>query len=184
MDRLCDLYPFFLCRRGKATSGDIDILVTHPDEKVTQNLLAGFVDRLQALGYIRDVLSMSGRGDEETANQNRQALCVWLPKGGVIHRRLDLIVVPWCDYAVAVLGMFTTRYPLNRLRSQVPFLFIGWTGSRYFERSLRLRAKQMKGLKVTSHGIFRKGEKLKVESERQAFEVMNLPYLEPSDRNC
>ncbi|SAM06050.1 hypothetical protein [Absidia glauca] len=159
----CDYTVCGSYRRGKASSGDIDILVTHPDEKVTQTLLMGLVDRLQTMGYIKDVLSMSGRGDEEASNQNRQALCVWLSKGATLHRRLDLIVVPWCDYAVAILG---------------------WTGSRYFERSLRLRAKQMKGLKVTSHGIFRKDEKLKVETERQAFEVMDLPYLEPSDRNC
>ncbi|KAI8343108.1 hypothetical protein BC941DRAFT_410441 [Chlamydoabsidia padenii] len=155
-------------RRGSPTSGDIDILITHPEEKVTKTLLAGLVDHLQSLGYIRDILSQTGRtndddNDDISINKNRQALCVWLSKGDTIHRRLDIIVVPWCDYAVAILG---------------------WTGSRYFGRSLRLRAKQQKGLKVTSHGIFRKGKKLKVETEKQAFELLELPYLEPCDRNC
>ncbi|CAO3597436.1 unnamed protein product [Absidia cylindrospora] len=168
-------------RRGKPSSGDIDILVTHPDEKVTKKLLGGLVDHLQSLGYIQDILSQSGRmtghvdtnesgdshgedsDDNKYSNQNRQALCVWLSKGCSINRRLDLIVVPWCDYPVAILG---------------------WTGSRYFERSLRLRAKQQKKLKVTSHGIFRKGEKLQVNSEQHAFEILGLPYIDPSDRNC
>ncbi|KAI8086268.1 uncharacterized protein BX664DRAFT_359810 [Halteromyces radiatus] len=171
----CD---FTICgsyRRGKQTSGDVDILVTHPDDKVASKLLTGCVDRLQSLGYIQDILSMTNFGtvnssdddDDDTIktriHSTGQALCVWLSKNDPVYRRVDLIVVPWDDYPVAILS---------------------WTGSGHFNRSLRLRAKKVNGLKVTSHGFFRKGEKLKVTSERHAFELLDLTYLEPKDRNC
>ena len=48
-------------------------------------------------------------------------------------RRLDLIIVPYNQWAYAV---------------------VGWTGSRQFNRSLRLYAQKKMNMKLTSHGIY------------------------------
>ncbi|ORX61939.1 Nucleotidyltransferase [Hesseltinella vesiculosa] len=160
-------------RRGKPDSGDVDIVVTHDNAKVTQTLLTKIVDHFKDQGHIVGVLSMSSGPDNShvTANsvlrnRNCQALCVWLskhPDAAKIHRRMDIIVAPKMDYPMAVLG---------------------WTGSKYFERSIRLYSKTVLGIKMTSHGLFRAGKKLNVESERHAFKILQLNYLEPELRNC
>ncbi|KAI8066673.1 hypothetical protein BC940DRAFT_302035 [Gongronella butleri] len=159
-------------RRGKADSGDVDIVVTHEDNKVSQVLLETLVAQLQKEGLITDILSMSdtvvSNADPRDTlnNHNGQALCVWLskhPDAEKIHHRFDIIVAPMVDYPLAVLG---------------------WTGSKYFERSLRLYSKQVYGIKVTSHGFYRGNKKLKVKSERHAFKLLGLKYLAPEMRNC
>ncbi|CAO3633609.1 unnamed protein product [Cunninghamella blakesleeana] len=153
-------------RRGKSTCGDVDIVITHRDDNVTKGLLLKLVNHLQSKGHIQDILSISSEIDPyspTSADQYGKSLCVWLTKNEKIHRRVDLIVTSWNEYPVGVLA---------------------WTGSQYFERSLRLRAKKVNGLKVNSRGLFRNGQKLEVKNEKQIFEILGLNYLEPKDRNC
>ncbi len=51
------------------------------------------------------------------------------------RRRIDIIVIPWCEWACAVLY---------------------FTGSEAFNRSMRLLAQKM-GMHLSQHGLFRLG---------------------------
>jgi len=85
-------------------------------------------------------------------------------KEGSVHRRLDLIFAPWEAYWTAV---------------------VGWSGSRQFERDIRLWAKE-KGLKFDSGGItMRNNSKTQVAlSEREVFDILGLPWIPPTMRNA
>ncbi|XP_055886145.1 DNA-directed DNA/RNA polymerase mu-like isoform X2 [Biomphalaria glabrata] len=80
-------------------------------------------------------------------------------------RRVDLIVSPYSQYYYAL---------------------VGWTGSKHFNRDIRLYAQKVLGLRLTSHGLFdmKKGEALPASSEEEVFRHLQLPYRDPMERNC
>jgi hypothetical protein len=93
--------------------------------------------------------------------------------GGGKHRRLDVIIAPY---------------------KSLPFALLYFTGSAYLNRSMRVRAIQM-GCSLSEHGLRTGcvyGPKRKrltpgefvpnLNSERDVFEYMGLPYLEPHER--
>ena len=116
-----------------------------------------------------DIITMGSdcklRDDDDEHLRSDQALCIWRQPGSTICRRVDFVVSPFENYPVAVLA---------------------WTGSSHFERSIRLYAKKVMNIKVTSHGLYSRAtqKRLSVKSERDAFEILNLKWLEPSQRNC
>ncbi len=63
---------------------------------------------------------------------------------------------------------------------------VGWTGSKQFERSLRRFAKEEAGMHLTSHGLYRvsDGVRLDTPNERAVYDALHLPLLPPSNRNC
>jgi len=81
-----------------------------------------------------------------------------------VHRRLDLIFAPWEAYWTAV---------------------VGWTGSKQFERDIRLWAKE-RGLKFDSGGITQRNNSktLVAFSEREVFDILGLPWIPPTMRNA
>lgn len=157
------------CRRGQLESGDVDIILTHPDRETVASMLVKLVAAARQKGFLVDILSMGSecqvRDDDGEYGKPDQALCVWKQPEGDLFRRVDLVVSPYDTYALAILA---------------------WTGSSYFERSIRLYAKKEKQIKVTSHGLFSRidDRKIPVKSEREAFEVLGLDWLEPHERNC
>lgn len=80
-------------------------------------------------------------------------------------RRVDIIVIP---------------------ASQFFYALVGWTGNKWFNRSLRLYSQRALGLKLTSHGLFdvNRGVSVPANSEREVFENLKLEYIEPTERNC
>jgi DNA polymerase lambda len=95
-----------------------------------------------------------------------------LPKPGALHRRLDIIVVPFRERAPALLY---------------------FTGSAHFNRSMRLLASKL-GMSLSEHalrsGVVRKGrEKLNdghaiaTPTEESIFEKLGLPYRAPNERD-
>ncbi|XP_032730958.1 DNA-directed DNA/RNA polymerase mu isoform X2 [Lontra canadensis] len=97
--------------------------------------------------------------------------CLPQPPGAAVggaHRRavrVDLVVVPV---------------------SQLPFALLGWTGSKHFERELRLFSRKERGLCLNSHGLFDPEQKmlLRVASEEDLFRHLGLEYLPPEQRNA
>ncbi|KAI7852494.1 hypothetical protein BDC45DRAFT_189067 [Circinella umbellata] len=156
-------------RRGKPESGDVDIVITHKENSVSSKLLVGILDIFKIKGLLVDIITMGSDcklrdGDDEHLRSD-QALCIWRQPGSSICRRVDFVVSPYENYPVAILA---------------------WTGSSHFERSIRLYAKKVMNVKVTSHGLYSRTtqKRLPVKSERDAFEILNLKWLEPSQRNC
>lgn len=158
-------------RRGATSSGDIDILLTHPNfvstDKKSPELLKKVVKRLTDCGLITDTISM---GDSKfmgvcrlSKNVNEKA-----KEEKVRHfRRLDLRLIPHDQYYCALL-YFTGSDMFNKdMRGKA--LENGFTVNEYTIRPMG------------STGI--PGEPLPVSSEEDIFDYIGMKYKAPSERN-
>ncbi|XP_037660528.1 DNA polymerase lambda isoform X2 [Choloepus didactylus] len=169
------LNPRLLCvacgsyRRGKATCGDMDVLVTHPDGWSHQGILSRLLDSLRQQGFLTDDLV----SQEENGQQQKYLGVCQLPGPGRRHRRLDIIVVPYSEFACALLY---------------------FTGSAHFNRSMRALAKT-KGMSLSEHALSTAvvrdthglkvgpGQVLPTPTEKDVFRLLGLPYREPAERD-
>ncbi|KAF0319434.1 DNA polymerase type-X family protein pol4 [Colletotrichum asianum] len=149
-------------RRGKHNSGDVDVIISHPDECATLNFVEKLVVSLEKSGQITHTLTLSNHNSERgqrplswDGNQGRgggfdtldKALVVWQEpemsdRGRTSsinsasqrppHRRVDIIISPWKTVGCAVLG---------------------WSGDMTFQRDLRRYCKKQRDLKFDSSGI-------------------------------
>ncbi|GAB7360285.1 hypothetical protein MBLNU230_g8043t1 [Neophaeotheca triangularis] len=153
-------------RRGKDASGDVDIVVSHPDEEQTLNIVNDIVASLEEEGWITHTLLLSlnstNRGQQTLPFRTGggghgfdtldKALVVWQDprwpsqeadlaanpkaKNPNIHRRVDIIISPWRTVGCAVAG---------------------WSSGTTFQRDLRRYAKNVKGWKFDSSGVRDRG---------------------------
>ncbi|XP_043375861.1 DNA polymerase lambda isoform X2 [Dermochelys coriacea] len=155
-------------RRGKATCGDVDVLVTHPDGQSHRGIFGQLLDSLRRSGFLTDDLVRQ----EDSGSQKYLGVCR-LPGPGRRHRRLDIIMAPHCKFACSLLY---------------------FTGSAHFNRSMRALAKT-KGMSLSEHALHtavvrapggRKmgpGIVLPTPTERDVFMLLGLPYREPAERD-
>ncbi|OLN97469.1 DNA polymerase type-X family protein pol4 [Colletotrichum chlorophyti] len=189
-------------RRGKQGSGDVDVVVSHPDESATFKFVEKLVVSLEKSGHITHTLTLSTHNSERgqrpvswKGNESKgtgfdtldKALVVWQEpehkRAGVSnvtddarpHRRVDIILSPWKTTGCAVLG---------------------WSGDTTFQRDLRRYCKKYKSLKFDSSGIrsrldgswmdFEGGKLGKapnmLTAERRVFEGLGLEWVHPEDR--
>ncbi|XP_064631460.1 DNA polymerase lambda-like [Lineus longissimus] len=155
-------------RRGKATCGDVDILVTHPDGKSHRGVFGQLLTKLRDEGFITDDLV----SHEQDGNQKKYLGVCKLPGEGKKYRRLDIIVIPYDEYACAL---------------------VYFTGSAHFNRSLRHLAKK-NSMSLNEHalcvGVVRKGgEKIHkgtsvpTPTEESVFKHFGLKYRPPEERD-
>ncbi|KAI8584191.1 hypothetical protein K450DRAFT_218586 [Umbelopsis ramanniana AG] len=170
----CEIYPVGGYRRGKESNGDVDLVLSHPDELKNQNFLKNLVDRLCSKGYIVHKLRYS----EPSANRFEEK--------SLVDANKDLIDSCYTAFLQPSTGILRQVDILVAPPSQLYTTILGWTGSRQFERSLRSYA-ETKGLHVASFGIFTDrshSHRIPVTDEKEAFEVIGIPWLEPELRNC
>ncbi|XP_075211388.1 DNA polymerase beta-like isoform X2 [Lycorma delicatula] len=147
-------------RRGKPESGDIDVLLTHPDytsnsSTKSPHLLKNVVQLLENQGLITDTISL---GDVKF-----MGVC----KAGDTARRLDIRLTPYDQYYCATLY---------------------FTGSDMFNKQMRAHALQ-KGFTLNEYtlryigstGV--PGNPVKITSEKDVFDCIDYPYKTPSERN-
>uniref|UniRef100_A0A8C3DL01 DNA polymerase n=1 Tax=Corvus moneduloides TaxID=1196302 RepID=A0A8C3DL01_CORMO len=156
-------------RRGKATCGDVDVLVTHPDGQSHRGVFNKLLDSLRRSGFLTDDLV----SQEDNGDQKKYLGVCRLPGPAQRHRRLDIIVVPYQEFACALLY---------------------FTGSAHFNRSMRALAKT-KGMSLSEHALssavvrgpggakVSSGHTLPTPTERDVFIQLGLPYREPSERD-
>nr|XP_053645240.1 DNA polymerase lambda-like [Cherax quadricarinatus]XP_053645241.1 DNA polymerase lambda-like [Cherax quadricarinatus]XP_053645242.1 DNA polymerase lambda-like [Cherax quadricarinatus] len=155
-------------RRGKPSCGDVDILVTHPDGHSHENIFKPLLKCLKETGFITNDLVTK----EDNGNQQKYLGVCKLPGEGRKHRRLDVIVVPYAEFAPAVMY---------------------FTGSAHFNRSMRLLATKM-GMSLSEHGlragIVRQGREkltdgflLETPTEESIFAHLGLDYRTPEERD-
>ncbi|KAG7449688.1 Nucleotidyltransferase [Guyanagaster necrorhizus] len=163
-------------RRGKKHSNDVDIVITHENLKTAgdqvKSLCEQLVHRLYSRGMITHLMGLSNFGNTSSRTAERGSLykvmSVFLPPSdgpsARLHRRLDLIFTTPELYWTAV---------------------VGWTGSKMFERDLRMWAKD-RGFKFDSSGIVRRQDSHPYfpKSEAEVFELLELPWIEPTMRNA
>nr|BAD89435.1 DNA polymerase mu [Coprinopsis cinerea] len=166
-------------RRGKPQSNDVDIVFSHTDWENGAEIIKGLCTRLTAhmhrKGLITHVMHLSGFHAHDALKTDHwdsleKSLCVFrLPEtptsGPRLHRRLDLIFAAPQSYWTAV---------------------IGWTGSKMFQRDLRLWAKQERGMKFDSNGLTRRHDtRLYLpKSEKEVFSILGLDWIDPTMRNA
>lgn len=199
-------------RRGKEASGDVDMIVSHPDESKTMSIVNDIVASLEEEGWITHTLLLSNNSTDRKQqtlpfrsgggghgfDSLDKALVVWQDpswpskeadlakdskaKNLNIHRRVDIIISPWRTVGCAV---------------------VGWSGGTTFQRDLRRYANKVKGWKFDSSGVRSRvngevvdlegwdhyeGEigagraKTMVEAEKRVFEGLELVYREPWER--
>ncbi|XP_033132797.1 DNA polymerase lambda isoform X2 [Brassica rapa] len=160
-------------RRGKATCGDLDIVITHPDGQSHKGFLTKFVKRLKETNFLREDLIFSTHSEEGTGSgvDTYFGLCTY--PGQELRRRIDLKVYPRDIHA---------------------FGFIAWTGNDVLNRRLRLLA-ESKGYRLDDTGLFpathsssgnrggRASASMKLSTEKQVFDFLGFPWLEPHERN-
>ncbi|CAD5312318.1 DNA polymerase lambda [Arabidopsis thaliana] len=160
-------------RRGKATCGDLDIVVTHPDGQSHKGFLTKFVKRLKEMNFLREDLIFSTHSEEGTDSgvDTYFGLCTY--PGQELRRRIDFKVYPRDIYS---------------------FGLIAWTGNDVLNRRLRLLA-ESKGYRLDDTGLFpathsssgnrgaRGTASLKLSTEKQVFDFLGFPWLEPHERN-
>ncbi|KAJ3604238.1 hypothetical protein NHX12_028979 [Muraenolepis orangiensis] len=154
-------------RRGAASSGDIDILLTHPnytaETEKQPKLLHAVVEHFESIGFITDTLS---KGDTKY-----MGVCQMRKSDDdeeeFLHRRLDIRLIPQDQYYCGVLY---------------------FTGSDIFNKNMRTHALE-KGFTLNEYTIRplgvtgMAGEPLMVDSERDIFEYIQYKYKEPKERS-
>ncbi|KAI8149975.1 hypothetical protein BJV82DRAFT_585360 [Fennellomyces sp. T-0311] len=163
-------------RRGKEENGDLDIVISsHHLEHSSDMLLRKVVDHLTAKGYIKHCLLVSDKANRNHGNQ--------YTTGGADMEKLDTCFVAFLQPSKQILRQ--VDFIVSSL-DEYPSAVLGWTGSKQFERALKDYAKKENNIAVRSHGIFKEDtkERIHIASEEQAFEVIGLPWIDPTMRNC
>ncbi|CAB3223495.1 unnamed protein product [Arctia plantaginis] len=148
-------------RRGKAASGDIDALITHPKITLKQNrnknekyTLEKIVENLE--GLVIDTISVG-----ET---KFMGVCILR---GLPARRLDIRLIPLEQFYCAVLY---------------------FTGSDVFNKQMRAHALE-KGFMLNEYSLRHigvtgvPGEPVPISSEEDIFAYIDFPYKQPNERN-
>ncbi|XP_071698101.1 DNA polymerase lambda [Rutidosis leptorrhynchoides] len=159
-------------RRGKATCGDMDIIITHPDGKSHIGFLPKYVNHLKEMNFLREDLVFSIHSEQGTDSgvDTYFGLCTY--PGRELRHRIDLKVYPKDIY---------------------PFGLIHWTGNDVVNRRLRILA-ESKGFRLDDNGLFpathgsggkrvSASTSLKFNSEKEVFDFLGFPWLEPHERN-
>jgi DNA polymerase IV len=130
-------------------------------------LMVPLVNSLLKSGFLTHCLATSHSDD----GSKWHGVCK-IPDG--IHRRLDLLFVPWQERGAAL---------------------IYFTGNDVFNRSLRLLASK-KGMGLNQRGLFKdtlrgpgrikltRGTCVASESEEEIFQALGVPWRPPELRNC
>lgn len=150
-------------RRGKETSNDIDVLVSHPGIKTKfqlgskDNYLLKLVKLLKTNNFLLDDLT------DKNFEIKYMGYCKF-KKNPV--RRIDIRYIPYESYYTALLY---------------------FTGSGSFNKKMRRLAEQL-GYLLNEYGLYKlsdnkeKKKRLKINSEKDVFDVLGMDYLEPKER--
>jgi DNA polymerase beta len=157
---LCGSY-----RRGRARSGDIDCLITHPAIKTKEdletaqtNILSKFVKILTDVNFIIDHLTDYGKS-------KYMGFCMINYPGRKINiaRRIDIKFIPYNSFGAAILY---------------------FTGSKNFNTLMRSFART-KGYMLNEYGLVRQSDNILIScpDELDAFKILNYPYKKPEERD-
>ncbi|KAF8723584.1 hypothetical protein HU200_021539 [Digitaria exilis] len=160
-------------RRGKASCGDMDIVMTHPDGESHVGFLPKFVQRLKEINFLREdlIFSIHSVDGTDSGVDTYFGLCTY--PGRELRHRIDLKVYPRNRYACGLLA---------------------WTGNDVLNRRLRLLA-DSKGYVLDDTGLYlatrgsggkhagRSDAIVSCHTEKDVFDTLGFPWLEPHERN-
>ena len=146
-------------RRGKKLCGDMDVIITRIDNGKISGILHTLLERLTIRNIIIDTLTMSDKNDVNC--EIFMGICKLNEQS--LHRRIDIKVYE---------------------KSFFPFAILYFTGSAYFNRSMRLFAKK-KGYHLSDKELSDRitGVKIPCNSEEDIFNALSLKYQKPEERD-
>ncbi|KAI0031781.1 Nucleotidyltransferase, partial [Vararia minispora EC-137] len=161
-------------RRGKATCGDIDILLSRPtaDGRTHAGILLRLLDALHAAGILTEDLAIPDADD--ALEGVYRGLCVRPGDERKVRRRIDILAVPWTSRGAAL---------------------VYYTGDDIFNRSMRLKASKM-GYSLNQRGLYAgvvravddrtkktcEGKLIASETEEAIFSALGVSWQEPHER--
>ena len=144
-------------RRGLPESGDIDILISHPDymnDIDSKNFLGDIVKLFIKLNMITDCLTMKGK---------TKFMGVFKLPDNPIARRIDIRLVDYSSYYTSILY---------------------FTGNKDFNVYLRQKALDKKySLNEYTLTDIENNSFIDLKSEREIFDILEIPYVKPEERN-
>ncbi|PGG97017.1 hypothetical protein AJ79_09377 [Helicocarpus griseus UAMH5409] len=193
-------------RRGKERCGDVDLILSHRDDRVTYNLVYDVVASLEQEGWITHTLALhltSSQREQQTAPYRAD-----VTGGKPRFDSLDKALVVWqdphfegADAEDADVTARSKRNPNPHRRVDIiisPWrtvgcAIVGWTGDTTFERDLRRYAKKVHFWKFDSSGVRTRGKGGQVvdlegggetweERERLVLEGMGVGWRPPGER--
>ncbi|KAF2156412.1 Nucleotidyltransferase [Myriangium duriaei CBS 260.36] len=199
-------------RRGKTESGDVDVLISHPDTAATKNLVTDIVESLEDEGCITHTLLLALTSTHR--DQQTLPFRAIKEKAGAGFDTLDKALVVWQDphWPSEVADKAKdegAKNPAPHRRVDIivsPWRTVGcavagWTSGTTFQRDLRRYAKHVKGWKFDSSGVRERGggsvvdvegyyaqgggdrrARTMEEAERRVFEAFGLEWREPWER--
>lgn len=190
-------------RRGKPDCGDVDVILSHPDEVATDGFLETLLESLEERLWITHRLTMSTRNSDR--GQSPVSWRGGMQKAGSGFDTLDHAFVVWQDQDWASREEdtkkdpnFTNPNPHRRVDIIVsPWKTAGcavlaWSGGTMFERDLRHYCKYVLNLKFDSSGVRRRdggawvdlesGDGDLLEKEKRVFSGLKLEWIEPTER--
>ena len=140
----------------------MDVLITRKDDGKIAGILNALIERLSKINLLVDTLSLTKK-DKEDENCNVYMGFCRLNESSFV-RRIDIKTYP---------------------KSAYPFALLYFTGSAYFNRSMRLYAKKKKHMHLSDKELtdLKTGEKYECETEEEIFKVLNLKYKSPAERD-
>ena len=155
-------------RRGKQTCGDVDCLITRTDDQPIEGMLKQLVVHLEDKGFLRERLALSTKLTDRGCENYMGVIRV---HGSDKSRRIDIKIYP---------------------KEQYGFALLYFTGSKNFNRDMRLFAEQ-KGYTLSDHGLVplakAKGKKITKDmtvpclTEEEVFKALGYPYKIPEERD-
>ncbi|GAM35692.1 hypothetical protein TCE0_017r04214 [Talaromyces pinophilus] len=195
-------------RRGKETSGDIDLVLSHRDERVTKDLIIDIVGSLESEGWITHTLALH----MTTSNREQQTLPFRGDPDSHHFDSLDKALVVWQDPNFEIATKNATgddaeaeAEPVKNTNPHrrvdiiispwrtVGCAVLGWSGDTTFERDLRRYAKKAHGWKFDSSGVrertsgghvidLEKGGRTWEERERLVMEGLGVGWRPATER--
>ncbi|CAN6604557.1 hypothetical protein TRVA0_002S04324 [Trichomonascus vanleenenianus] len=160
-------------RRKTNSCGDIDIAIIKEGENDSDVLCAirnRLIEKLQLQGFIKARLTEASflSMDQKWygASEIKEESDLW--------RRIDFFLIPWNERGAA---------------------YLHYTGSGMLNRIMRLYARKVKGMRLSEKGLFRRpseeeptwiptmADLIESEDEKKIFQILELPYRPPEDRN-
>ncbi len=161
-------------RRGKESSGDVDVVLSHRDESKTKDLVVDIVHSLEEEGWITHTLTL-----HTTTSDRGQATLPFRAQGHTGHGfdSLDKALCVWQDPNFeddeeAVLQDEDKEEPKPRKKNPnihrrvdiiisswrtVGCAILGWSGGTTFQRDIRRYVSKVHGLKFDSSGVRNRG---------------------------
>ena len=190
-------------RRGKPDSGDVDVVLSHPNENATDRFLVELLDSLEDHGYITHTLNVSMKNSDRGQNPLAWKGNSPRKKGG--FDTLDHAFLVWQDPSWPSKDGDLKRdlkADNPNVHRRVDIIIspwktagcavLGWSGGTMFQRDLRFYTRHKLGLKFDSSGVrtvttgewvdLEKGDGDMLAKEKRVFSGLGLEWRDPTER--